>query len=255
MSEIAVSCIMPTRGRRGWVPLAVRCWLEQTLPAFARELIVIDDGPDPCEAEVGGQRSEVGERIRYVYLEGEHSIGEKFNVGCELARGEVMAAWADDDYHAPRRLEYQLDQLMASRAGVCGCDSLLYWAPAERSVWLFEWRPGERTNEYIAGGTMMWRRQFWEERPFDTLRASGEDLRWIAGRGPLLGTLDWTFYLATLHQGNTGAPDRELRELSSRWVRVPPGVVWWELAPVWWVGGVKTLTLTLTPTLSQRERE
>ena len=107
--DVVVSCVMPTRGRRAWVPLAVRCWMEQDMPAQQRELVVIDDGPDPVADLLLHQPG-----VRYVYLEGQHSIGAKINLGCEMACGDVIALWADDDWHAPWRLSYQLTALTAT---------------------------------------------------------------------------------------------------------------------------------------------
>lgn len=207
------------------------------MPAVARELIVIDDGPEPC-----GDLLPQHDRVRYVYLQGHHSIGAKFNLGCEMARANVMAAWADDDYHAPFRLVYQLGELVRNkRAQICGTDSLFYWAPIwDDEVWRYDWAPGQRTDGYVTGGTMMWRRAFWEQRPFDDLHASGEDTRWLAGRGPFLGTLDRTLYLATIHGRNTGSKERNLMDLSPNWERQVDAFPEM-LAPVWWLDGVRSV--------------
>ena len=40
-----VSCVMPTFDRRSFVPQAVRYFLRQDYPA--KELIIVDDGPEP----------------------------------------------------------------------------------------------------------------------------------------------------------------------------------------------------------------
>lgn len=84
---------------------------------------------------------------------------------------------------------------------------------------------------------MLWRRAFWEERPYDESPAAGEDTRWIQGRRPgaLLGTLDNGFYLATIHGGNTGLKDRALMVGSSQWQRMAGHVL--DVAPAWWVAG------------------
>jgi len=228
-----ISCIMPTRGRRGWVPLALRCWQEQDWPAFARELIVVDDGPEPVGDLCAGLP-----QVRYVHLGRDNSIGAKFNAGCELARGDVLAAWADDDYHAAHRLTYQYGALMESGAAVCGTDSLHYWDVLRQEAWLYEWAVGTRSNGYVTGGTMMWRRAFWEARRFDTLRASGEDTRWICGRGPLLGTLARDIYVATIHGRNTADKDLVMLEASAHWTRQAREVVE-EIAPAWWLDGAR----------------
>lgn len=233
-----VSCLMPTRGRRAWVPLALRCWMEQTA-AFACELLVIDDGPEPC-ADLLPQR----EDVRYIYLDGQQSIGAKFNAGCSEARGDLLAAWADDDWHAPGRLALQVAAMTEqTTVQVCGCDGLRFYAPrwgeGGGEVWLYEPTPGRSSNSSVTGGTQLWRRSFWHERPFDTLPASGEDTRFIAGRGPLLGTLSRDMYLATIHTANTSRHERELMTLSENWRLVDTDVS--DLAADWWLDAVRQI--------------
>lgn len=240
MTTELVSCIMPTRLRRAWVPLAIRCWMEQTLPAFARELLVIDDGPEPC-----GDLLPQSERVRYVHLAGHNSIGAKLNLGCSMAQGELLAAWADDDYHAPWRLEHQQEALRQHPdVQVCGCDSIFYWAPGwppEMTMWRYDNIPQRRSNAYVTGGTMMWRHAFWAAQPYDELPASGEDTRFIMGRGPLLGTLDNGMYLATIHSGNTGIKERETLLRAEQWQQCIGSPL--DLAPDWWVAGVRAIVV------------
>jgi len=240
---IEISCIMPTRGRRAFVPLAVRCWLEQTLPAFARELIVIDDGPDPC-----GDLLPRSERVRYVHLQGQNSIGAKLNLGCEMARGNLLAAWADDDYHAAWRLEHQVEAMQDAAVDVCGCDSIFYWSPGwPETLWRYDNVPGKRANAYVTGGTMMWRRAFWAQRVYDE-GPSGEDTRFIQGRGRLLGTLDNRCYLATIHGGNTSTKHRDTLLRSEQWQQMAGHVL--DLAPAWGVAGVLAAAVDASADLS-----
>src|SRR5262245_66654207 len=76
-----VSCIMPTRQRRAFVPAAIRQFLEQDYPE--RELLVIDDGGDPVRDLIPADDP----RVRYVFLERRRTIGAKRNLACDLARG------------------------------------------------------------------------------------------------------------------------------------------------------------------------
>lgn len=234
MREMLVSCVMPTYGRREWVPLALRCWQEQTYPR--RELIVVDDGPEPCCDLVESLRDS---RIRYTHLGGRSSIGQKLNYGIRMARGEITALWADDDYHAPWRLTYQIKELLGSKAGLCGCDSIHYWDTERGEMWRYDFSPLTRSDDYVVGGTMLFWWQFWVERPFDVQPGSGEDWRFIMGRGPLLGTLDNTFYLGTIHGGNYSPKEHELRGYSPNWSRTVGGPL--DLAPGWWVEGVRAI--------------
>ena len=75
-----VSCIMPTHGRRRFVPLAVRYYLRQDYPHL--ELIVVDDGPDPIADVIPDDP-----RIRYVRLDRRLSVGAKRNRAIAEARG------------------------------------------------------------------------------------------------------------------------------------------------------------------------
>lgn len=221
---------MPTRGRREWVPLAVRCWLEQDYPASYRELVVVDDGPDP----VGDLMPDTS-HVRYIHLMGHNSIGAKINLGCEMARGKLLALWADDDYHASWRLTYQVG-MMQSGYGICGCDSMLYWDTAEHEMWLYQFVPGRRTLGYVCGGTMMFRREFWQDRAFDD-GGNGEDTRFVQGRTPVLGNLDYTYYVATLHGENTAPKARTMRLGSEQWI--PQAMDIDDLAPAWWIESVR----------------
>src|SRR3712207_6562734 len=107
-SQPLVSCIMPTADRRAFVARAVEYFLRQDYAA--RELIDVDDGRDAV-----GDLVPADERVRYVRLDKKLTVGAKRNLACEAARGEVVAHWDDDDWHAPRRLSYQVGELL--RAG------------------------------------------------------------------------------------------------------------------------------------------
>lgn len=221
---------MPTRQRRQWIPLAVRCWLEQDWPAAQRELVVIDDGPDPIYDLLPDSP-----RIRYEHLPGANSIGAKINFGCTIARGNLLALWADDDYHAPWRLTYQM-AMMSDGVGICGCDSMLSWDVVRDELWLYQYVPQRRTLAYVCGGTMMFRRSFWNDRGFDDT-SYGEDTRFIQGRTPVLGTLDYRYYVATLHNGNTAPKSHEKRVASEQWI--PQAMDIDDLAPAWWIESVR----------------
>lgn len=233
MSDIVVSCIMPTRNRRAWVPLAVRCWLEQDYPASNRELVVVDDGPEPV-----GDLLPDSPRVRYIHLMGHNSIGAKINLGCDMARGNLLALWADDDFHASWRLTYQAVRIQSGQHAVCGCDSMLYWDTAADEMWLYQFVPGRRTLGYVCGGTMMFRREFWTERPFDG-GGNGEDTRFIQNRTPVLGNLNYSYYVATLHGANTAPKTRAMRQGSEQWIQA--GTPVYNHAALWWIDAVREM--------------
>src|SRR5437868_1947457 len=125
-----VSCIMPTFNRRAFVPLAIEYFLRQDFDDS--ELVIVDDGSDPIVDLVPED-----ERIRYVRLPAKASVGAKRNAACTHARGQIIAHWDDDDWHAPHRLRYQVEALQRSGMDICGIRTLLFFNPETQRAWKY----------------------------------------------------------------------------------------------------------------------
>lgn len=195
-----VTCIMPTADRRAWVPRAIACFQRQDYAN--RELLVLDDGLDRIADLIPPDP-----RIRYVALEGHMVIGEKRNRACELARGELIAHWDDDDWHAPHRLTYQVGELERHAAAICGPDKVLYFDPSARRAWLYEYPTSRR--RWVAGNAMCYRREHWREHPFEAVPV-GEDSRFIWNPHALepLVLDEYLFLAAAVHEANTSPKRR-----------------------------------------------
>jgi glycosyltransferase involved in cell wall biosynthesis len=191
---LTVSCIMPTRDRRAFVPRALAQFLAQDYPD--RELIVVDDGADSI-ADLVPEDS----RIRVVRHDKRMTVGAKRNIACEMATGAVMAHWDDDDWMAPWRLSYQMDAI-AGGADVCGLARLYFYDAEHRRAWEYQYGPA--TRGWVAGATLCYRREIWRTHRFPDVN-EGEDTRFVWGlRGvPLQALGDHRFYVATVHRGNT----------------------------------------------------
>lgn len=203
-----VSCIMPTRDRRRWVPLAIEYFRRQRYPA--RELIVVDDGDDAVRDVVPDDPA-----IRYLRIPAGQSLGAKRNLACEAARGEIVAHWDDDDWSAGWRLDYQVAQLQAAGAEACGLATLLFYDAPASQAWWYRY-PGGRP--WVAGATLCYLREHWRRHPFPALDV-GEDTRfvWAMRPGSLLALSDPSFYVAMLHPGNTSSRP----SASTRWQPAP----------------------------------
>lgn len=199
---------MPTADRRRFVDQALRCWARQTHPD--RELVILDDGATPLPEEVAALSG-----VRLHRAPPGMSLGAKRNLLCELAKGDIIAHWDDDDWHGPERLSRQLAAL-EDGAAVVGARDLLFYAPLAAEAWRFRRQPGDGPG--LCGGTLMYRRDSWRRAPFPD-RPSGEDEAFVRAQPPgavrdlpLEG-----HYVAVLHRGNTAA--KSLR--APRWQRAP----------------------------------
>jgi O-antigen biosynthesis protein len=189
-----ISCMMPTCDRREWVAQAIEYFLRQDYPE--RELLVVDDGADRVEDLVPTDA-----RIRYVPLERKLVLGEKRNRACDLARGEIMVHWDDDDWHAPHQLSYQLAELERHGAALCGPSRVLYFDPGHRCAWLYDYARG---NRWVAGNALCYRKELWERNHFAHVGV-GEDTRfvWNPRTGTPLVLADHRFFVGIIHPTNT----------------------------------------------------
>ncbi len=194
-----VSCIMPTHNRRAFVPRAVQQFLAQDYPH--RELIIVDDGGTDIVADL----IPPDPRIRYIRYERRMTLGAKRNAACELARGELIAHWDDDDWIAPWRIAYQARAMREHPdTDICGLARVLFYDPTQHRA--FEYAPEPTAPRWVAGGTMCYRRAWWQAHRFADVDR-GEDTRFVRAVPPdrILPLPDHRFYVATIHPGSTRA--------------------------------------------------
>jgi O-antigen biosynthesis protein len=190
-----VTCVMPTRNRRPWVAQAILYFQRQDYPH--RELLILDDGEDRVSDLVPDDPL-----IRYVGLEQPMILGEKRNRACELARGAIIAHWDDDDWQAPHRLSYQVADMEARGAELCGPGRVIFFEPVANRAWQYEYPAAHRS--WVHGAAMCYRRELWERNRFHPVQV-GEDTRFVWGQGaarPLVHS-DHRFFAAVVHSGNT----------------------------------------------------
>jgi glycosyltransferase involved in cell wall biosynthesis len=204
-----VSCIMPTAGRRRFVPSAIRQFLDQDQPN--KELIIIDDGQDPVDDLIPAD-----DRIRYFRQAGRRTIGAKRNSACAAARGQFIAHWDDDDWYRPWRLSYQLAELQSHGAALCGLANILFLDEEAQRAWEYTYPPGG--TPWVYGATFCYRRDLWERNPFPDIDI-GEDTRFVfasSDRGiQVLERRD--FFVGRIHPGNISPK----RTRDRRWRPVP----------------------------------
>ncbi len=210
---------MPTRNRPEFVRQSIVYFLRQDYPA--RELIIVDDGTEDLTPLLPTDA-----RVRYARTP-PCSIGAKRNQGCELARGELIAQWDDDDWYAPDRLTIQADPLLAGEADITGLRARVFF---DLERWLF-WTCTPRLHHRIFvhdvhGGTLVYRRHVWEQSASYPDRSLAEDahfLRRAVRRGAGLRKLpqDRDVFIYLRHGSNSWGFECGRSFSRADWVRVP----------------------------------
>ena len=212
------SCIMPTANRRALVPQAIRHFLRQDY--VNRELIILDDGVD-CVADLIPQ----DERIHYVRLDQKLSMGVKHNMACEMAHGEIIVHWDDDDWVSHQRISYQVHELQeqtasTSRDTLCGLSHILFYDPRVQRAWEYNY-PGGRP--WVLGSTFCYYKLFSERHRFPDMNEGADTtFVWNLQNANVRAHPDHTFYVGTVHAHNTSPKRTETigwRPLSNSDVR------------------------------------
>jgi glycosyltransferase involved in cell wall biosynthesis len=237
-----VSCIMPTRNRRAWIPQAIRLFLRQD---FAdAELVILDDGDDPVRDCVPDHP-----RITYHRSPARRTIGAKRNEACRLARGDFIAHWDDDDWHSPSRIRRQVEALTSSRAELCGTSSLYFYEPIADRAWRYRYAssgPG-----MLVGTSLLYKKSLWQRLPFADIQI-GEDVRFVrAANGTARDLADPALCVATIHGGNTSRrnPDNQF------WSGLPSAEIHRLIGEdlPFYLEGARPLVSCIMPTFNRRK--
>jgi glycosyltransferase involved in cell wall biosynthesis len=203
-----VSCLMVTRERTEFALHAIAHFRRQTYPA--RELIVVEDGAPGLAARLPPDPS-----VRLISTGLVRSIGAMREHGCELARGDVVMLWDDDDWHGPDRLAHQLGPIIDGRADVTGLTDLPWFELDAWRCWHLDRRLQERLLlRRTYAGTLAFRRSVWGRLARFPDRSLAEDaafLRQALARGARFAPLDGRgHYLYVRHGANSWqvTPDR-----------------------------------------------
>ncbi len=156
-----ISCIMPTFGRPAYVGEAVAMFLAQDYPA--KELIILNDCPDQFFSSDLPGVSVTNVSNRYP------TLGEKRNAAIELARGDLIAVWDDDDVHLPWRLSHSITEMRRWRTP--------FYRPAE--FWAY-WgdlnlHDNQCVESWVSHGLVLFEKQLWEQVGGYPAQGLGED--------------------------------------------------------------------------------
>jgi glycosyltransferase involved in cell wall biosynthesis len=159
---------MPTYNRRHFVPRAIEYFLRQDYAN--KELVIVDDGTDFVDELVPKD-----DRISYIRLNQKATVGAKRNLACEQARGEIIAHWDDDDWHAPHRLNYQVEYLLKGSSDVCGISTLLFYDMKGGQAWQYAYPANQRF--WLSGSSLFYQSVL--VQPSLSAVDVGEDARFV----------------------------------------------------------------------------
>ncbi len=208
-----VSCICITRNRRVFLRQALhyfeRAAYEYMALGGSSELVILDGSNAPQNLEKLKQNCSRCSWVNFTYTHRETMklrAGVAHNEACELAGGDIIIQWDDDDWQSPERIVKQVEKLMTAPGDAFTYTSAYYWyhIETEQAVKARSWLPAEGST----GATFAFWKDTWKKTPFLDV-AVGEDIPFFSSlkdRGcPMLDTRDPTLLVYMRHNQNGSA--------------------------------------------------
>lgn len=160
---LAITAIMPTRGRQQWARQALESFINQSYER--KRIIILDDEDDPSFEEISGETiTHVVSRIRY-------NIPEKMNQGCQKAEdADIIIKWDSDDWYAMTRIEDQVERLQQTQKSVTTYNSILFHQSGTERAFRYS-----INQNWGTGTSLAFRRSFWDHHRFNERKIVGSD--------------------------------------------------------------------------------
>ncbi|MCT4716215.1 glycosyltransferase [Enterobacteriaceae bacterium H18W14] len=122
-----VSVVCPSYNRREFLPYLLYIFQYQDYPADKRELIILDDSERSNQDLIDMMVDGGLQNVRYIHSKERLALGRKRNMLNEMAQGEYIICFDDDDYYPPNKLSYQVREMQSHKALFSGSDQIYVW--------------------------------------------------------------------------------------------------------------------------------
>jgi GR25 family glycosyltransferase involved in LPS biosynthesis len=144
---ISVSVLCATYNRQQLIPLVIHQFNCQNYPNADMELIILDDSDHPCFFESHQNN------IKYFYMKEKQPIGKKRNLLNDMASGDYIVWFDDDDFYTRDRITKSIDALSNhSEYKIIGVKNMVVYDSlrSKLSVNITFKRPGYTQNNIMA---------------------------------------------------------------------------------------------------------
>jgi len=152
-----VSCLTVTRQRLRLLKRAISHYTTQTYAE--RELVIVAQGDARYRQALLDHVASLGrDDLRVHFFDDGLNLGQLRNASMELARGELVCQWDDDDAYHSERLRLQIEHLQREQAAACYLTDHLQVFPRERAVHWVDWTTmtgPEFPRWHLAPGTLL----------------------------------------------------------------------------------------------------
>ena len=165
-----VSICTPTFNRRPFIPIAIKCFENQTYPRDKMEWIIVDDGTDKIEDLVAHLPY-----VRYFKYDEKITLGKKRNISNEKAKGDIIVYMDDDDYYSRERVKHAVERLQGSRALCAGSSAMFLYFKHINKMFQF----GPYGPNHATAATFAFKKELLQKTKFDEESCVAEEKKFL----------------------------------------------------------------------------
>lgn len=220
-----ITCTLVTTGRVELVKKSIQYYLNQTYPH--RNLVILSQGSKDDNKQIEEYISALNRTdILFLKAPASLSLGALRNTSVELATGEIICQWDDDDIYHPDRIMTQYTCLRADsrNSAAIYCDFLKYFKTTSQLYWC-DWS-GEPlpTHKFLCGSAMFYKKFFHmfhmfypESGPQSQVEEDLNVLEKLSWKGRIAPVHAGHQYIYVYHGENTYNLDHHLLTLDTQW--------------------------------------
>lgn len=160
-----ITCVMVTEGRWPLMKKSIDCYLNQSY--MNKNLVILSQGSSEINFSIEDYVSKHND-ITFLSVPKRLSLGALRNLSVEIATGDIICQWDDDDLYHPHRIitQYKNLSMNENNSASIYCDFLKYFK-LKKTIYWCDWS-GEPPliNKFLCGSVMFWKRFFYDFMPF-----------------------------------------------------------------------------------------
>jgi hypothetical protein len=188
-----ISILTPTKNRKWIFNLAIKCFNNFDYPREKLEWLIMDDGEEDLTDILPND-----DRIKYIKFKTKRNItvAEKRNRLTKCTNYEIIMNMDDDDYYPPYSVRIRATMfMMYPEINIIGCGIICIYNKNKKKFYTCN------SDKTMAEASMMYRRKFWEERPFDMKIKYGEGVMFLQDRKYEARLIPYTYVLFVINHG------------------------------------------------------
>lgn len=162
-----ITCVCVTKNRFDLLKKSINCYINQTYQN--KNLVILSQSNKDCNKKIENHIKELNRSdIQFVVAPEFLSLGAMRNTSVELATGEIICQWDDDDLYHPERLITQFKILASDSRNIASvyCDFLKYFDHVKKMYWCDWSNEPKFTHKFLCGSVMFKKTAFHMYRLF-----------------------------------------------------------------------------------------